>query len=154
VQRKRPDLAARNRARVRHGETVGGRESPEYAAWHAMLQRGIGSKDGERYAARGITVCERWLKFENFLADIGRKPSPAHSLERLDNSLSYEPGNVVWATAKVQARNRRNNRLVTFRGETMPVAAWAERLGMERHALLYRLDNWPIERALTEPLNR
>jgi hypothetical protein len=64
-------------------------------------------KDHANYVVRGITVCERWLKFENFLADMGQRPSPKHSIDRRDNDGNYEPGNCQWATATQQARNQR-----------------------------------------------
>ena len=66
------------------------------------------AKDYPDYGGRGIKVCERWLNsFENFLADLGPRPTPQHSIERLDNDGNYEPGNCVWATKQEQNRNRR-----------------------------------------------
>ncbi len=84
--------------------------SPEYRSWRGMLTRCYRQK-GEHwrwYGERGIKVCDRWRRsFENFLADVGHKPSPKHSLDRIDNDGNYEPGNVRWATPKQQANNRR-----------------------------------------------
>lgn len=90
----------------KHGE---GYQSPEYVCWHNMHKRcnDFGAPNFMYYGGRGITVCERWLEYENFLADMGRKPSPAHSIERLNNGGNYEPSNCVWATAKEQRANQR-----------------------------------------------
>ena len=82
-----------------------------YKSWQSMKQRCL-NPNNKRYAAyggRGITICERWLEFANFYAEMGDRPVGL-TLERKDNSRGYEPGNCVWATYKEQANNRRNNR--------------------------------------------
>lgn len=84
--------------------------SPEYALYQGMKRRCYSTKEVsyERYGAKGITVCDRWLEsFENFYEDMGAKPSPNHTLERLDGELGYGPENVVWATTETQMRNRK-----------------------------------------------
>lgn len=94
--------------RIKHGQ--GGRErSVEYVAWQAMRCRCAATKgrDYFTYKARGITVCERWRDFCNFLADMGPRPSPAHSVGRIDNDKGYEPSNCRWETAEQQQGNRR-----------------------------------------------
>lgn len=93
----------------------------------------------KHYTDRGITVCERWLKFENFLADMGECPGPIYTLERKENSKGYELSNCVWATRKAQARNRTSNRLLTYKGKTQPITAWAEELGVTYQFLARRL---------------
>jgi hypothetical protein len=106
------------------------------------------------YGGRGIIVCDRWLGadgYKNFLADVGKRPSPKHTLDRRNNNGNYEPGNCSWATAAVQCRNRRNNRIIAYKGKTLCAADWAEELGINRKTLYTRLrQGWPVERALTE----
>lgn len=148
----RESIAAIGRASARH-RAVG---TPTHSSWHAMMLRaGTGShRDRVRYLDRGITVCERWRKFENFLADMGERP-PGTSIDRIDNSRGYEPGNCRWATVLQQQRNRSSNRLLTWNGETLTTAEWAERTGIERHTIGYRIRNgWSVEDALTIPVSR
>lgn len=117
---------------VRYGRTHavkhGMYKSPEYAAWRSMLKRCHlpTSHNYSNYGERGITVCQRWRdSFEAFLADIGRRPTERHSLDRYpDNDGSYEPSNCRWATASEQARNRRTNVVVTAFGKTGPLVSF------------------------------
>jgi len=123
--------------------------------WDSMVQRCTNSnrKDFARYGGRGITVCERWLKFENFLADMGERPAGL-SLERRRNDEGYSKGNCYWATVKQQNRNTSANRFLTHGGETLCVSAWAERLGMNDITLNARLRRgWSVERSLTTPVD-
>ena len=97
-------------SRRKHGEGKG--NTPEYRAWQQLKQRCLNSKhaDFPSYGGRGILVCARWLdSYTNFLADMGRKPSPAHSLDRIDNNGNYEPDNVRWATWTEQRLNQRRS---------------------------------------------
>jgi hypothetical protein len=117
-----------------------------------MMQRCTNPKHVgfHNYGGRGIRVCERWRVFENFLSDMGERPTGT-SLERTNNSGDYEPGNCVWATPEQQTTNRRVNRIVEFCGRRMTLSQWAKEVGVSREALAERLERWPIEKALTAP---
>ena len=96
-----------------HGDTrpSKGKWTPEYVAWSGMIARckDMGAKNRPYYADRGITICERWLtSYENFLADMGRKPPGLYSLDRINSDGNYEPGNCRWATSTEQRLNSRN----------------------------------------------
>ncbi|HEY1814872.1 MAG TPA: hypothetical protein VGG74_21140 [Kofleriaceae bacterium] len=101
---------------TKHGDAPhDGERSPEYSAWAAAIQRCTNPENQsfKNYGARGISVCARWLGnrgFTNFLADMGRRPSSKHSIDRINNDGNYEPSNCRWATAKQQARNKRHRR--------------------------------------------
>ena len=125
-----------------------------YQLWLAIKQRCYNpkSKCFDRYGGRGITMCERWLESAaNFYEDMGDRPTPQHTIERVDNDKGYEPGNCVWATRAEQNENTSQTRLLTFNGETMSVGKWARKLGIRRKTITGRLDRlgWPVERALS-----
>lgn len=131
--------------------------SREYRAWIEARTRCLNPKHHayDRYGGRGITVCERWNDYANFLADMGRRPSAIHQLDRIDNDGNYEPSNCRWVTAKEQSRNRRNNRLVTINGEVVPVAVAAERFGVSASLVRGRLKRgYSVEEALRLPSSR
>lgn len=87
--------------------------NPEYSVWRAMTQRCKNSKHKayHNYGGRGVTIAESWSDFANFYRDMGSRPSPEYSLERVDNDLGYSPDNCVWATRVSQSRNRRTSRV-------------------------------------------
>lgn len=136
----------------KHGATSGRVETREFVTWKSMIQRcsdpnTIGWKN---YGGRGIKVCERWLSFENFLADMGERPE-GKSLDRHPNQDgNYEPGNCRWATKKQQARNKTNNRLIVVDGISMTLAEACECYGVRPGLLRDRIERgWSPERALT-----
>ena len=98
---------------LRHGHKSGGRPSSEYATWNSMRQRCSNPKvrNYANYGGRGITVHPRWDSFENFLADMGKKPAAGMSLDRINNELGYFPENCRWTTHSEQNRNRRARRM-------------------------------------------
>jgi len=121
--------------------THGMRRTTEYRLWADMLTRCLNphAQSYKAYGGRGITVCERWRdSFENFLSDMGLRPSRDHSLDRFpDNDGPYAPDNVRWATRTEQTRNTRRNHLITLAGKTACLAEWLEELGM-LHSTYYQ----------------
>lgn len=101
------------------------------------------------YGGRGITVCPRWDSFAAFLADMGPAPSREHSIDRVDNSKGYSPENCRWATAAEQSRNTRRTRMITIGAETLCIADWAAKVGIDAMSFKSRLKRgWTGERLL------
>lgn len=141
----------RKDAQVTHGASHKGEWTTEYAIWASIIQRCTNPKAPayKNYGGRGIAVCERWRSYENFVLDMGNRPEKL-TIERIDNDKGYEPSNCRWATRSEQNRNRRNNRLLTFDGKTMCVAAWAEHTGIRAGKIISRLRRgWGTNRTLT-----
>lgn len=112
----------------KHRHTSGDKHSSEYNTWSSMKSRcnNVNSPDYVDYGGRGIKICDRWLhSFENFLEDMGKKPSKTHSLDRIDNNGNYEPFNCKWSTKYEQGRNQRTNKWIEFNGIKMITADWA-----------------------------
>lgn len=141
----------------KHTKTHGQSGAAIYAVWRGMLSRcgNTESASYPRYGGRGISVCERWKCFEVFFEDFGKcRPSPRHSIDRIDNDGGYEPGNVRWALPVVQQNNRSNNVTIEFEGVRLSTTQWARRVGITGAALAWRIANgWPIHLALREPAN-
>lgn len=124
--------------------------SPEYLAWCDMRLRCTDEKDIQypNYGARGIKVCDEWMNsFENFIAHIGRRPSPDHSLDRIDNDVDYQPGNVRCATAKQQVRNRRCTLTVDLDGQEHVFAELCEQRGLPYHIVWQRVYRYGVDLA-------
>lgn len=131
-----------------HGDSL----SPEYKAWVKMLMRCYNPNTVrfERWGGRGIVVCESWrVSYLAFLADMGRRPTAGHQLDRIDNDANYEPGNCRWATAAEQARNTKRTVLLTLNGKTQCVKDWAKEFQMCAGTIGWRVrQGWSAERAL------
>jgi hypothetical protein len=108
--------------------------TPTWKSWACMINRCERPQHEQypRYGGRGILICARWHDFENFLADIGERPSNDHSIERIDNDGNYEPGNCRWANRFEQARNRRNSRFLVIDGQQKLIVEWLELSGVSR----------------------
>lgn len=137
--------------------------------WRLMIYRCTNPKNSDfmLYGGAGRYVCDGWTKdFESFYADMGKRPSSKHSMDRIDNNGSYtcghcddcvrrnQPMNCRWATIDVQTRNRKSNVLLTHNGKTMPLSDWAQELGMVRGTLEGRIkrNKWSVSRALETPV--
>jgi len=127
--------------------------TPENKAWNGLRNRcyNTSNKLYRYYGGRGIKVCDRWNSFEIFLADMGKKPSSGHSIDRIDNDGDYTPDNCRWATRSEQCNNRSNNRKLTSNGVTLTIAEWSMKTGIKYSTLHSRVTQlgWSDERALT-----
>jgi len=141
---------------IHHGYARAGFVTPEWKAWKSMRERCANphAKSWDRYGGRGIRVCDRWAKsFTEFFADMGFRPSAAHSLDRIDNDGNYEPGNCRWATRTEQQNNTRKIRRITFRGQIKSASEWNDDLGFPKELIQQRLRRgWGPEKALMTPI--
>lgn len=134
------------------------RTHPEYTVLLGMIARcsKVDHHNYLRYGARGIKVCAEWnhpSKFLIFYADMGPRPTPEHRIERIDNDGDYRPENCKWATMREQARNKRDNHMITFRGETLCLMDTAHKFGLNHWNLRDRLKKgWDLETAITTPI--
>ncbi len=137
--------------RTKHGLN----KTPEHQAWVSMRQRCTNQNRREwtHYGGRGITVCKEWSEsFDAFLAAVGPRPSPKHSLDRIDVNGNYEPGNVRWATQQTQIENTRTVRNVTINGKTQTISAWERENGLSRGQVRAReASGWSIQEAILTP---
>lgn len=141
--------------RTRHGHCRNSKRTRLYYAWSAMMHRcyNPNNKRFARYGGRGITVCQRWHRFEHFAEDMGEPPK-GRSIERRDNRLGYDPQNCCWATPTDQNNNRCCCRYFEFRGKRLTLPQWSRETGLSLDAIQTRIMRlkWSIEKALTQPV--
>jgi hypothetical protein len=134
----------------------GGARTPLYRVWLAMRHRCNSPADPAfaNYGGRGIKVCDRWQRFDHFLEDMGLPPA-GMTLERQRNNEGYGPENCFWATRIEQGRNKRNNVLITARGESLTASEWSERTGIKTGTIFTRavVLGWDHEDAISRPVN-
>jgi len=155
------------KAVTKHGHSPFRGASPEYKTWASAKAR-CQDKEEKDYGGRGIVMCRGWSDdFASFYADMGPRPSGDHSVDRIDGNANYSCGhcdeclargwkaNCRWADGFQQGRNKRNNVVLEFQGESLCLSEWSERLGIKYGSLLSRvMRGWPVERILTEPLGQ
>lgn len=145
-------LPKRIQGGITHGHSIG-KMSATYQSWKAMIQRCCNEKTKrwKDYGGRGITVCDRWMKFSNFLTDMGERPQ-GKTIDRKDVNGNYDLENCQWANPKQQGNNTRRNVIIEHDGVSLTLSQWSERLGMSRCCVAKRLSRgWTIERALQPP---
>jgi hypothetical protein len=146
------EMAAKHcRSMATHGK----RNTPEYLVWTRMRNR-CRDKSRKYHCGRGITVCERWDSFENFLSDMGPRPTPHHSIDRFpDQNGNYEPCNCRWATAVEQSNNRSSNKIVSYLGKEMTLIQAIRAAGnvVGKHTARLRIikHGWTVETAVETP---
>jgi hypothetical protein len=122
----------RGEAAAKAVRTHGASRTPEHMVWGTLIQRctNPNSRKYKSYGGRGLTVCDEWKEFSNFIRDMGPRPSPKHSIDRIDNNKGYFPSNCRWATCEQQAGNTRRNIIISHGGETLCLSAWCRKLGL------------------------
>ena len=140
----------------KHGYCAGGK-SPTWKLWRDMRNRceNPNNRNFKHYGLKGVAVCERWQRFENFLSDMGERPlGPTEfSLDRIDNAKGYEPSNCRWATNKQQSNNQTRNHIITVYGERLTLAQVAEKYKVKAPTIRARIKRygWSEEKAATFP---
>ena len=136
----------------KNGLKHGMRNTPTYNSWCGLKKRCLNPSHPayHRYGGRGITICKRWLTFENFYADMGDRPR-GMTLDRKNNNKGYCKSNCRWATREEQANNRKNGRLITYKSRTQTIAQWAKELNINYTTIWARLNRgWKIKKSLTK----
>lgn len=146
----------RGREGIIMAKTHGMTDTPTYNSWAAMRKRCLNKRHHAyaRYGGKGITICERWGKLENFLSNMGERPEGT-TLDRINNDGNYEPGNCRWASWSEQQNNRGNMRMVTINGATKSLSEWSQRSGIPISTIFNRLGRgWPSEFILSKRNHR
>lgn len=145
------ELRKRN---YKHGLSLdeNGNKTRLYGLWSRMRQRcsDVNSNDFKYYGGRGIKVCDEWLNYYVFHDwALANGYADSLSIDRIDNEGNYKPDNCRWVVLEQQARNKRNNHLITFHGLTKTLIEWSRELQIESSLLRYRIKVWDIEKAFT-----
>jgi hypothetical protein len=130
--------------RTIHGGYLGGKEKPEHAVWRSMLARCDNSNNASYhyYGGRGIKVCKRWKEYQNFIEDMGERPSKEYSLERINTNADYKPSNCRWATRSEQQKNKTTTKFYTNEIFTGTLVECAKYLNITKHTAFERWKNW------------
>lgn len=133
-------------------------KSSEYHIWNDIKQRCHNSNNSAyyNYGSRGIRVCNRWLNsFEDFITDMGNRPSHKHTIDRIDNNGDYSPENCRWATRKEQSRNTGRTKIIEWKNEYHCLKDWSKIIGINYSTLQNRFKGgWSIEKAFTQPVQK
>lgn len=141
---------------VKHGGARKGKETRTYQSWLHMRQRCLNESNDSyhNYGGRGITICSEWDDFEKFLYDMGERPHGL-TIDRIDNNKGYYKENCRWASKKTQLRNKRNNRIISWRGKDYTAIELCEMHGISHQVFTSRLKiGWDIDRAITQPVKK
>lgn len=144
---KKEVVAKRAPRKAVHGHCINNTTTRTYNSWDGLMKRCYDKKQDNfyNYGGRGITVCERWHDFKNFLEDMGERPLNT-SIDRKDRNGNYEPSNCRWGTQEEQYSNKITNRFFTYKGETKTVSQWSRIYGISKNTLRHRLNrNCPEE---------
>ncbi len=141
-------------SKITHGHSRRNKISNTYYSWINMIRRCNDPTNNRysRYGGRGIFVCDRWLKFSTFLADMGERLRE-QQIDRINNNDGYYKENCRWTTPKQNSRNRKNNHKITFNGKTQCISEWAEELDVNSRTISSRLNRgWSVEKTLATPV--
>jgi hypothetical protein len=143
---------------LKHGECTRGFVTTEYASWNCMVSRchSPSTNGYKHYGGRGIFVCDEWrYSYKAFLGDMGRKPSPEHTIERIDNNLGYFKENCKWATRREQHNNKSSTRILEFDGVSKPIGYWAEEYAIDPETIRSRIRfGWSVKAAITTSVRK